>query len=130
LFEAWKVTRPSAPEAEIFRQALYDSTRIHSPDIPGRRSAMIFAVIEVLRNAHRGMSEGEMRASLVWQRLPNGPAVALSDGPDRITQRWKVLQIRQAQRLALECLLGWFEEKLHSGESRLTDIQAHLGSAL
>lgn len=130
LLKAWHASQPSEPEAKIFRNALFDPTKIESTDILGRRSAMIFAILKVLRRSKRGLSEEEIRFALVWHRLPKGQAISLSGGPARVTLHWKILQIRQAQRVALESLLTWFEDKLKSNESSLEAIHSRLREAL
>ena len=129
LLRAWHAARPNADEARVFSAAFYQPDSIGSPGIPGQRSAMIAAILETLRSARRSLTEDEIRRSLVWQRLPNGKALEFSAPCSVVTRRWKVLQLRQMQRVALESLLQWFEHCLDDGEQRLATIQEQLAAA-
>jgi len=126
LLPRWQVGHATKREAEIFSRALYDSTSVDSLEIKGRRSAMITAILEVVRKARHPLATEEIRAGLVWNRVPKGGVVRLSGGVARITRHWKVLQIRQAQRVAMEAMLAWFESALQGGANRLEAVHARL----
>jgi hypothetical protein len=129
LLKAWHAAHPSPEEARVFRAAFYRSDTVGAPDVVGQRSAMIATILETLRNAPRGLTEDEIRRSLVWQHLPKGRALAFSAPCNAIARRWKILQLRQMQRVALESLLQWFEYRLDSGENRLASIHEQLAAA-
>lgn len=129
LLKGWHAARPAASEAKIFRNAFYQPDSIGSSGSVGHRSTMVSAVLATLHTARRGLSEEEIRRAMVWQRLPKGRAIEFSAACDAATRRWKVLQLRQVQRLALESLLQWFEYYLLDGEQRLERIHELLVEA-
>jgi hypothetical protein len=129
LLKAWHASRPNAEEARVFRSSFYQPESVGSSGILGQRSTIVAAILETLRSARRGLSENEIRRSLVWQRLPKGRALEFSIPCAAVARRWKVLQLRQMQRVALESLLQWFEHYLADGEHRLASIQEQLAAA-
>jgi hypothetical protein len=129
LLKAWHAARPNADEARVFSAAFYQPDAVGTPGILGQRSTMIAAILETLRSGRRSLTEDEIRRSLVWQRLPQGRAVNFSAPCATVARRWKILQMRQMQRVALESLLQWFEHCLDDGEHRLASIQRQLADA-
>lgn len=127
LLKKWNAARPSAEEAKVFRAAFYQAEKVGAPGVLGQRSTMIAAVLEVLRSAGRGLDEEEIRRSLVWQRLPKGGAIKFSAPCSVAVARWKILQLRQVQRVALEALLQWFEDCLGT-EQDLSEIRKRLAA--
>jgi hypothetical protein len=129
LLRAWHAARPNADEARVFSAAFYQPDSAGASGSLGQRSAMIAAIFATLRSARGSLNEDEIRRSLVWQRLPNGRALDFSAPCAVAVRRWKVLQMRQMQRVALESLLQWFEHCLDDGEHRLETIQQQLAAA-
>lgn len=129
LFNAWHIAHASAAEAKVFRAAFYRSEAVGLPGILGQRSTMLQAIMTTLRSAGGELTEDEIRRSLVWLRLPKGNAVKLSAPCAVVAARWKILQLRQTQRIALESLLQWFECHLADGESQLDLVHMKLEAA-
>ncbi|WP_438480843.1 hypothetical protein [Oleiharenicola lentus] len=114
LFPAWRVDAPSKAEAKIFLPAYFDDTDFENGSSIAVRSGTIQAVREVLRAAGRGMTEDAIRSSLAYRRLPSGRKITLSHAPALNAHKWFILQVRQAQRAALEGLLAWLEWRMGS----------------
>lgn len=114
LFSAWRVDAPSKAESKIFLPAFFDETDSEDGSSLAVRSGTIQAVRDVLRAAGRGMSEDSIRTSLAYRRLPTGQKIKLSHEPASNADKWFILQVRQAQRAALEGLLAWLERRMGS----------------
>lgn len=114
LFSAWRVDSPSKAESKIFLPAYFDETDFEGGSSLAVRSGTIQAVREVLRAAGRGMTEDAIRSSLAYRRLPSGQKIKLSHQPALNAHKWFVLQVRQAQRAALEGMLAWLEWRMGS----------------
>ena len=116
-FLSWNVGEPSAGEKSAFRYALYAPSQIDSATSIGLRSATLRLVIEVLENAAKPLTVDEIRESLFWG-LSALPSVSMIPAIGAACRRWIVLQVRQAQRLAMEALLSWIEKRIiYDGDS-------------
>lgn len=113
LFQSWRVDeQPSKREREIFADCFYDESKINETSDVGRRSATLNLILSVLRGSNRPLEEEEIRQSMAFQRLPNRKALRLARGPEQSAKKWLLLQVRQAQRIAMECLLAWVEHRI------------------
>ena len=127
LFKAWRVDeRPAKREREIFAKCFYDERKINDLNAIGRRSASLNLILSVIRNSRRPLDEDEIRQSMAFQRLLSGKALKLEPGPTQSAKTWLLLQVRQAQRMALESLLAWVEHRIlnHHERSAAAIIQA------
>src|SRR5262249_29146489 len=122
LFKAWRVDeRPPKREREIFAKSFYDETKINNADAIGRRSATLHLILSVLRGSRRPLDEEEIRTSMAFQRLPSGKTLRLEPGPVQSSKIWLLLQVRQAQRIALESLLSWTEYRILNHHERTAE---------
>lgn len=113
LFESWRVDDPpSKREREIFAGCFYDESKINESSDIGRRSSTLHLILSVLGNSNQPMQEEEIRRSMAFQRLPNRKKIKLERGPEQSAKKWLLLQVRQAQRIAMECLLAWVEHRI------------------
>jgi hypothetical protein len=128
LLSAWHAAKPSDAEAEIFKSAFYQPGALGTSGVLGQRSTMIAAILTVLGTAKAPIAEEQIRRSLVWQHLPDGRPVPFSPACAVPAARWKILQIRQVQRIALEAILQWFEHTLQA-EPSLPKIREQLAAA-
>ena len=110
LFPLWSVKSPTLKEQGIFRQAFYDRSQIGSDGAMGRRSSTLQLVLNTLEQASKPMTADNVREALFHRHFLK------RDRRDRDLEkawaRWLVLQLRQAQRLAMEGLLAWTERRL------------------
>lgn len=130
LLPAWQVDQPSKKEQEIFRRVFFDRKRIGDGSSFGKRSATIQGILAVLRTSKAGLDEEQIRRGLAQQRGLDGRVVKLDEATAASARRWLVLQVRQAQRAALECFLSWFEWKLLSGVCRIESLRAEIRKGL
>lgn len=112
LFDTWSIENLSSGERHVFESVFYRVDFIDGTDAQSLRSATIHAILQILRASRSGLNEDEVRRALAWQWLPSGKQIQLRGGPLRAAKHWMVLQVRQAQRAALEWLLTWVEHKL------------------
>jgi hypothetical protein len=88
----------------------------------GRRSTTIQLILDVLGRSRRKLDVDEIRGELFLghhtARRPRLETPKLIAG----WLSWVILQLRQAQRLAMEGLLSWFEVRLADGGDRDTEV--------
>lgn len=118
LFRSWNIATTSSREAKIFAGALYNAE-----SCPGaadeekrsplaRRSAFIQIILELLKQSDDAQSSDALRHQLAFQRHGDGAELELADGPKAQAHRWYLLQLRQAQRQAMESLMAWMENRM------------------
>ena len=120
--KAWDLSDVSGDEQQTFRERLFQPETIGATHPDARRSAVIAYVIELLREQHEPLAVAEVRRLLACH-FPR----SLIGHPKRQTfmqmQRyWQLLQVRQAQRLALEALFGWVERALWRGATGVYEL--------
>lgn len=111
-YDAWSISSPTQDEKLAFAERLYQESAIIAGKPTGRRSAVLLYAIETLRHLGRPVTAAQLRAEMT-RVLP----AALLGRPEEVMLRqlqrhWQLLQVRQAQRLALETLFGWVERCL------------------
>ncbi|WP_395738335.1 hypothetical protein [Prosthecobacter sp.] len=117
-YEVWNVKETSKAEACLFRSVLYEENSVPAAaDLEqvnplARRSAFVRLVIDALTQARQPLDAATLRELLAFGRLSNGSPLRLEAGPRAQSQRWRLLQMRQAQRQAVESLLAWIERML------------------
>jgi hypothetical protein len=112
LFVAWKSDSAGADEREIFSDTFFDESAAEKADALGSRSAMICLIQEILKKSRRTLSLEEIRKCMAYGRLPSGRSLDFSSERKKIANKWLLLQVRQAQRLAIESLMAWVEYRL------------------
>lgn len=128
LFESWRVDeQPSKRERELFSKCFYNEAKINDGDDIGRRSATLNLILSVLRTSRQPLEEEGIRRSMAFQRLSNKKPLKLERGPEQCAKKWLLLQVRQAQRIAMESLLAWVEHRILNCHERSA---AKIGQAL
>jgi hypothetical protein len=112
LFAAWRVDSLDATEQKVFVESFFRESRIDELDAVGKRSAAVFLISNILRKSRNPLSQGDIRKSMAYGRLPTGKWVEISKGTSRASKKWLLLQVRQAQRLAIESLMAWVEHRI------------------
>jgi len=112
LFSAWRTDAPTAEERDIFRQALFKESALKEDTAIGRRSAIIRLIRQRLQQSRKGMSQDDIRKCMAYGRLPSGKSVTPPEDLQATARKWLVLQVRQAQRLAMESIMAWVEYRL------------------
>ncbi len=112
LERAFDLGRTTKREKELFRSAFYPEARVGEWDTAhGNRATSVSLMLRALSKSRTDMTVEDVRRAIALGFLKNGDAI---DDPrhERIRVLWHVLSIRQAQRVALEKLLTWFEATL------------------
>jgi hypothetical protein len=120
LFPHWSVLSPSKRERHAFRAAFFDKPAIDSITALGRRSSTISLALLVLKAATGGLEVAEIRRRMFYGLIGRKNANVLENGLRLAWHRWIVLQVRQAQRLAMEAILSWIERQLIFRDDRDT----------
>lgn len=121
LLKLWNVNTPSEKEKQIFLGALYDPNSIGQGTLIGLRSSSIRLILEGLKAAKESVSLESLRTFLAHKAFVTKTGDNLEIVLSERQLLWRVLQIRQAQRLALETLMGWLERKIFEEELRHTE---------
>lgn len=120
-YQAWSISAVSLDEQAAFSERLFQPNAIGQRHSHARRSAVLLYAREALRELGRPATVVELRRSMA-STFP----VGLDQHAQRQTLRqvqahWRLLQVRQAQRLALEALFGWVERCLLTGRASSVD---------
>jgi hypothetical protein len=111
---AWEVGRPTEEEKEAFLARLCPD----NDDGPREqaRVATLSLIRTVLTRSPEPLTARELRRALAASDPASLPSPLLS-----ARARWQALQLRQAQRLALEAMFGWVERRIWHDNARATD---------
>jgi hypothetical protein len=121
LFNAWSVQKLSHRERETFRKVFFDESSVGTNSPLGRRSTTVEMIRRILGQSSSAMSTEELRYALFHGRLSKRRARIEDSKLIAPWHQWIVLQMRQAQKLALESLLYWTELQLFDGYARDTE---------
>lgn len=116
LYPHWRRKAITSAEQAEFRAAFFNAAVIGEATLSEdsapieRRSASVALILAVLR-ANPGLDTIGVRREMAWGAPLAADTPAL-DVLEHMRVYWQVVQVRQAQRLALEALLGFVEEDL------------------
>lgn len=128
----WQVDSVTPAEQRAFADVLYRPQVMCEDTPPGRRTGTLFLLRHTLASAGASLTAEQTRQWLACKPL----APTLRDHPlhDMFAKRrlhWQVLQVRQAQRLGLECLFGWVERCMwHHDAASVDELVHYLTKAL
>ena len=117
LYPHWMTTSPTNNEAKAFGRVFYVPEKSGENSRVGRRSAAISLILWALNNQEAPVSVAELRRYMTYCDVG-----CTSESMSRVQGLWRVLQLRQAQRLAAETLFGWIEIEI-LGRSRNLSTQ-------
>lgn len=109
LYAHWKTNSPSKDEAEAFRAVFYRPERSGENNRAGRRSAAISLILWALNEQTEPVSTSALRRYMTLYEIGLSSNRKKSETLFRVQGLWRVLQLRQAQRLATETIFGWIE---------------------
>ncbi|MCW5297705.1 hypothetical protein DXT88_05900 [Herbaspirillum lusitanum] len=109
---AWNIEKPSKQEKIQFFSRFYPTNS--SVPQEQERSATLDLILAVVNSNSEYQTVGDIRRTMTMSN-----SLDLPDDVVRAQWRWRALQLRQAQRLALESLFGYIErciwqEDMHS----------------
>lgn len=126
--QAWHYQTPTEQERKVFKERFYGNPELGQKEVQlGRRRSTLSLMVEVLKSARAPCSVEDVRARMFGVGAPpsRDPAV------ERARKGWRVLQIRQLQRLAIEALYIAIEARLKAdGSAATADIVGVLQDAL
>jgi len=120
LLPSWDVRTPSLDEQKYFQSSFYNQNEIGCTTKIGLRSATLSLIMKILDYADTPLSEAELRVAMAYGKLPQRDYLPLSGNLETARLRWLILQVRQAQRLALESIFSWTERRIMSFEEKET----------
>ena len=127
LYSHWAIQTPTAKERRAFWSAFYSESAIGGGSRTGDRSATLSLILQLLQTAKRPLTVDEIRSSFFHGMILQRKSSSVPKPLVKNWHRWICLQVRQAQRLALESLLGWLERRLIEGHERDTEtIAGHI----
>lgn len=112
LLDGWDIRSPTPRERRAFQAAFYNPEHVNSDDGLGRRSRTLATILEVLGSSPEPCTLEQVRVGLTLAITPDGTPLDLPTPLRQAQEWWLVLQLRQAQRLALEALFGWIEDEV------------------
>ena len=118
LFPGWSILTPTKKEKTAFRNAFFNATATDSTEALRRRSATLTSVLSALERAKRPLTVDEVRSSVFHNA--GRKKGSRNEHSDVSWHSWIALQVRQAQRLAMETILLWVEERLNRAGDRET----------
>jgi len=122
LYKSWNIHGVSKAEKEAFLKAFIDKSQINDDTSIGHRTATIELLKFVLKNNKNKMNIHDLRVNMAYGFNSKGKFIDFNQSLKNAQYRWLVLQIRQAQRLALESLFSWIEYMIL--ENHLTDMDS------
>jgi hypothetical protein len=112
LLQAWDVRTPSKDEQKAFLSSFFDEKSIGTNSRIGRRSSTLGLILHLLKSASEPLSESEIRMAMTYGILPGQKQLDLDICFQTIHLLWLILQVRQGQRLAMECIFSWTEQRI------------------
>ncbi|MYA88650.1 MAG: hypothetical protein F4X97_09390 [Boseongicola sp. SB0662_bin_57] len=123
LWELWSPEEITEGEREAFASALHSTDEIGNTNtLLGRRSTTLALAIHHLTQCSSAVDAHETRSGMALSVSNDGKPY---DPPEELVaarNNWLTLQIRQLQRLSMECLLSWCEGSIL--EDRVTETSA------
>lgn len=113
----WHYREPTSVEQEAFAERFFGNQALEKEETGlARRRATLRLMMEALSSAGAPCSVETVRARMFGvDALPSSDASV-----ERARRRWRVLQLRQLQRLAIEALYIVVEAKLEAGSAPTT----------
>ena len=112
LYPHWMVNSPSKAEADAFREVLFAPVKAGERNRIGRRSAAISLILSALKQQEKPVTVAELRRHMTLHDFSTQLSDNSFEALLHVQGLWRVLQVRQAQRLAAESLFGWMEGRI------------------
>jgi len=111
---AWNIGKPSLREQEAFRAVFYNASAASdstSTSFLSLRSATLDLILTILKESAISLTVEQVR-ELMFLGQSALPSLKLLPHAEAARRRWILLQVRQAQRLAMESMLSWIERRI------------------
>jgi len=127
LWALWGASSPTVTEQQVFQEALFQESAAGDYTTPlGQRSSTLELARLHLSQAAGALSAVEIRRGMFFSLRPDGSTYGVPDALDPARRKWVILQVRQLQRLALESLLSWCEQRIIAGLHDTVGLTAEL----
>lgn len=125
LWQIWTPENVTQGEREAFGTALYAADNIgDTKSLLGRRSTTLGLAIHHLTHCSLPVTVRDVRVGMALSETLEGKPYDLPEQLIAARNDWLTLQIRQLQRLSMECLLSWCEGRILDDRINETSIMA------
>ncbi len=125
LWQIWAPETVSSAESEVFSTSLYSEDDVGNDSrLIGKRSTTLALVMHHLNCSSSALSTSDIRQGMALSSLPNGDLYLPPEHLIKARDSWLTLQMRQLQRLSMECLLSWCEGQILDAHGNDTDRMA------
>jgi hypothetical protein len=121
LYSHWAIQTPTAKERGAFWSAFYSEQTVGNGTRTGNRSATLYLILRLLETAQAPLTTDKIRSALFHGMILQRKTSSVPKELITHWHRWICLQVRQAQRLAMESILGWLERRLTQEQERDTE---------
>jgi hypothetical protein len=129
LWEIWSPEEVTEGERDAFAPALFVSDVVgDTKTLLGRRSTTLALAIHHIAHCSTPVPAPEIRQGMALSFLQDGSSYLLPDHLIAARNDWLTLQMRQLQRLCMECFLSWCESRILTDRINETSDMAELFS--
>jgi hypothetical protein len=121
LFPGWSILKPSPKEKSAFWNAYYSAAAVGEVSRLGKRSSTVQLILDLFAHTEDELTVEEVRSRLFHGKVRSKTVGSVSPALTATWHRWICLQLRQAQRLGFDSLMGWVEYRLRKKQDRTTD---------
>lgn len=118
--KVWHIDAPSPNEQRAFVKQLYQPNEVGKTNTEGLRAGTISLILKLFAQSRSPLSAQGLREAMAIYAPPLDDDTRLAKGMQLARLRWQALQVRQAQRLAMEALFGWLERCIWEDDARST----------
>lgn len=125
LWQLWAPDQILEAERDAFGAALFSKDEIGKRDtLIGKRSTTLALAMHHMRHCSAPADASEIRRGMALSVAQGGRQYQLSESLITTRSLWLTLQMRQLQRLSMECLLSWCENRILTDQLRDTSAMA------
>lgn len=125
LWQIWAPETVSSTESEVFSTALFSEDDVGNDSrLIGKRSTTLALVMHHMSRSQSALSASDIRQGMALSSLTNGDPYLPPEHLIKARDSWLTLQMRQLQRLSMECLLSWCEGQILDTQDSDTDRMA------
>jgi hypothetical protein len=123
LWSLWSPVTISRAEQGAFRGALFDDTAVGDyRSLIGKRSSTLALARLHLAHCLAPADPQAIRRGMFLSQTDRGHVYDVPEALEPARRKWIILQMRQLQRFALECLLSWCEKQIIAGRQDAADL--------
>lgn len=125
LWQLWAPDQILEAERDAFAAALFSKDEIGKRDtLIAKRSTTLALAMHHMRHCSAPADASEIRRGMALSIAQGGERYQLPEALITARNLWLTLQMRQLQRLSMECLLSWCEDRILTDQLRDTSTMA------